>query len=213
MMKGRLAGALERFPVVAILRGLQPERAAEIADVLHDAGFSIMEVPLNRPGAHEAIAAARAHMQGRMIVGAGTVVTRALARSAHSAGAELLVMPNLDQGVMEEGRALGSMLMPGVMTPSEVFAAVKLGADALKLFPAEVIGPSGLKALRSVMPAGDALFVPVGGVGPADLAAWAKAGADGFGAGSSLFQPGFSTAQVGEHAASFAAAWRRMTAG
>ena len=209
-MSDRVSEALHALPVVAILRGLQPSRAAQAATVLVQAGFRVLEVPLNGAGALEAIAEIRKALPGNVVVGAGTVLTRAQAREAHAAGAELLVMPNLDQNVMDEGRNLGCVLMPGVLTPTEAFAARGLGAYALKLFPAEIAGIAGLKALRSVMPKGEARIFPVGGIDPKGLRAWHDAGADGFGAGSSLFSPSLTIEDIGARARSFSAHWREI---
>lgn len=205
----RLAAA-SKVPLVAILRGLAPARAAGTVRALVDIGFRIVEVPLNGEGALDAIAAARAAVAKDIVVGAGTVVTRDHARAAHAAGAELLVAPNLDAGVIEEGLKLGLAVMPGVLTPSEAFAAVGLGVHALKLFPAEIAGPDGLKALRAVLPKKMAAIYPVGGVTPETLRDWHEAGADGFGIGGALFKPTFSDDEVTRRARAFVAAWRAI---
>lgn len=205
----RLSAATRDIPLIAILRGLVPARAAATGRVLADAGFKVIEVPLNRAGALDAIAAVRSAVGDDVIVGAGTVLTADDARAAKAAGAELLVAPNLDAAMMAEGRALGCGLLPGVMTPSEAFAALSLGAHGLKLFPAEVIGPQGLKALRAVLPGGTLVY-PVGGVDADSLEAWYDAGADGFGTGSSLFKPEFSDDEIGLRALSLIEAWQRI---
>lgn len=197
-------------PLIAILRGIAPARAAGVARSLVATGFRIIEVPLNRDGALEAIHAIRQAVPADVVVGAGTVLTRADARAAYVAGARLLVMPNLDADVMDEARLLGAATVPGVMTPTEAFAARKLGADALKLFPAEVLGPDGLRALRAVLPSSEIPIYAVGGVAPETLAAWREAGADGFGIGSALFKPSFSDGDVATKAAAFVAALRRI---
>lgn len=202
--------AAKAMPLIAILRGVTPGRAEGVARSLIDAGFRIIEVPVNRAGAFEAIRSIRAASPAQVMVGAGTVLTREEARAAVEAGARLLVAPNLDAAVMDEARLLGAVAVPGVMTPSEAFAARGLGAHALKLFPAEVVGLAGLKALRAVLPSSEMPIYAVGGVAPETMAAWREAGADGFGIGSALFQPEFSDADVAAKAAAFVAAWRRV---
>jgi 2-dehydro-3-deoxyphosphogalactonate aldolase len=202
--------AAKAMPLIAILRGVALARADGVARSLVDAGFRVIEVPVNRPGAFEAIRSIRAATPAPVMVGAGTVLTREEARAAFAAGARLLVAPNLDAEVMDEARSLGAVALPGVMTPSEAFAARKLGAHALKLFPAEVVGPQGLKALRAVLPSSQMPIYAVGGVAPETMGAWHEAGADGFGIGSALFRPEFSDADITGKAAAFVAAWRRV---
>lgn len=205
-----LRDASAKAPLIAILRGIAPARAAGVARSLVAAGFHIIEVPLNREGALDAIRAIRQAAPDDVVVGAGTVLTRAEAQAAFGAGARLLVMPNLDAEVMDEARVLGAATVPGVMTPTEAFAARKLGADALKLFPAEVLGPEGLRALRAVLPSADMPIYVVGGVAPETMSAWREAGADGLGIGSALFKPSFSDDEVAAKASAFVAAWRRI---
>jgi len=198
------------MPLIAILRGLQPARAEGVAHALVDAGFRIIEIPLNRDVALEAMRIVVGVVPPPVVVGAGTVLTRAQAREAHDAGAQILVMPHLDRGVVEEGRRLGLAVMPGVMTPTEAFAALDLGADALKLFPAEAVGADGLRALRAVLPSSQAQIYAVGGVAPEMLGAWCEVGADGFGIGGALFTPAFSDEEIGLRARAFVAAWRSV---
>lgn len=202
--------AAKARPLIAILRGITPSRAEGVARSLVDAGFRIIEVPVNREGAFDAIRIIRASSPAQVMVGAGTVLTREEARAAFAAGARLLVAPNLDADVMDEARVLGAVAVPGVLTPTEAFAARKLGAHALKLFPAEVVGPQGLKALRAVLASSDMPIYVVGGVAPDSMAAWREAGADGFGIGSSLFKPDFSDSEVAAKASAFVAAWCRV---
>ena len=179
------------------------------ARALVDAGFRIIEIPLNRDVALEAMRIVVGVVPPSVVVGAGTVLTRAQAREAHDGCADM-VMPHLDLGVVEEGRRLGLAVMPGVMTPTEAFAALDLGADALKLFPAEVVGADGLKALRAVLPSSQAPIYAVGGVTPETMGAWREAGADGFGIGGALFTPAFSDDEIGLRARAFVAAWRSV---
>lgn len=208
----RLKRATTAMPLVAILRGVEASRAGETALALVDAGFRILEVPLNREGALQAIGEMRRAVPSDVIVGAGTVLSREDVRAVRDAGGELLVMPNLDSAVMAEGRSNGLALMPGILTPSEAFAACAMGAHALKLFPAEVMGPAGLKAMRAVLPSSRAKIYPVGGISPETMCAWRNAGADGFGIGSSLFTSTLSVADIASRARMFVAAWRAVEA-
>ncbi len=195
------------LPLVAILRGLEPARAVEVARTLFDAGWRIVEVPLNRPGALEAIAAIARSAPADALVGGGTMLSSADVEAVHAAGGRLMVAPNMAPAVIAHARRLGMLTMPGVATPTEAFAALAAGAHALKLFPAEAIGPAGLKAFASVLPVGTGLW-PVGGVAPASLAAWRAAGASGAGIGSQLFRPGQSLDEIAAAARAFADAWR-----
>lgn len=188
--------ALRAVPLVAVLRGLVPARAASVALALVRAGVRVMEVTLNSPGALQSIRDVRAAVPANVVVGAGTVLRPEDASDACSAGARFLVMPNFNPAVMAAGRNAGLALMPGVMTPTEAFAALDHGARVLKLFPAEVIGPAGLKALRAVLPPEMARIYPVGGVDRQTMPEWVAAGADGFGVGGSLFKPTFSDAEI-----------------
>lgn len=195
------------LPLVAILRGLEPARAVDVAHTLFDAGWRLVEVPLNRAGALECIAAIARSAPVDALVGGGTVLSTADVEAVHAAGGRLMVAPNMAPGVIAQARRLGMVAMPGVATPTEAFAALAAGADALKLFPAEVIGPAGLKAFASVLPEGTGLW-PVGGVTPASLASWRAAGARGAGIGSQLFRPGQPLGDVAAAARAFADAWR-----
>lgn len=213
-----MSNALDTFrratamPLIAILRGLVPSRAAGVVRALEDAGFRIVEIPLNGPDALRSIAEAR-RVASTSLVGAGTVLTGEAARAAHDAGAELLVTPNVDEAVIEAGKKLGLAVMPGVMTPSEALSAHRLGVAALKLFPAEVVGPEGLKALRAVLPRPAAQIYAVGGVTPQSLRGWHEAGADGFGIGGGLFKPELSDDDIAVRARAFVAAWRVIGGG
>lgn len=208
--KERLFRAAGDMPLVAVLRGLVPLRAAGTARTLVAAGFRILEVPLNGVGALEAIRAVREAVPAEIVVGAGTVLSRDDVWATRAAGGELIVAPNFDPAVMDEGRSLGLALMPGVVTPSEAFAALRAGAHILKLFPAEVVGVAGLKALRAVLRRADGLIYPVGGVSPETMGTWRDAGADGFGMGTSLFKPEYSDTDIETRARAFVAAWRAI---
>lgn len=193
-------------PLIAILRGIEPKRAVEIAAAIVEAGIDWIEVPLNSPEPLRSIAAMQAALGGRAHIGAGTVLRPGEVRAVAATGAAFIVSPNADAAVIARTKELGMGSYPGVFTPTEAFAALAAGADALKVFPAGMMGAGGLRAIRAVLPAGTKVYA-VGGVGPGDFAAWRAAGADGFGLGSSLFQPGWTVEQVAEAARASAAAW------
>jgi 2-dehydro-3-deoxyphosphogalactonate aldolase len=193
-------------PLVAILRGLEPERAADVGRTLFDAGFRIIEVPLNRPGALQCINTLCALKLPGVLVGGGTMLGVADVDAVHAAGGRLMVAPNCNPAVIARAAQLGMLTAPGVATPTEAFAALAAGAQVLKLFPAETIGMPGLKALLSVLPAGTPLW-PVGGVTPQSLAPWLRAGATGFGIGGQLFRTGKALADMADAARAFVAAW------
>jgi 2-dehydro-3-deoxyphosphogalactonate aldolase len=196
-------------PLVAILRGLNPAEAVDVAKVLYNAGFRALEVPLNRPGAIEAITAIVELKLPDTLVGGGTMLTVAHVEAVHAAGGRLFVSPNCVPAVIRRAAELGMYCAPGVATPSEAFAALDAGAHALKIFPAESVGHGGVKALKSVLPAGTPVL-PVGGVSPDTMAAWVKAGATGFGIGGNLYTPGVTLDQLKERAESFVATWRAL---
>lgn len=197
--------AVARLPLVAILRGIAPAQAPAIGQVLWDAGWRLLEVPLNSPDPLRSIEAlARRHPDA--VVGAGTVRTVAEVEAVHAAGGRLIVSPHFDPRVVDAAVRLGMACAPGVMTPSEAFAALDAGATALKLFPAEMIPPAAVKAMRAVLPA-PVLLLPVGGIAPASMGGFREAGANGFGIGSALYQPGMEAAAVALQARAFADAW------
>lgn len=199
---------LHRFqpPLVAILRGLTLAEVRPLGRALFDAGFRMVEVPLNRPEALVCIAALKAMAPADALVGGGTMLTPAEVDAVHAAGGRLMVAPNCDAAVIGRACELGMLAAPGVATPSEAFNALRWGAHALKIFPADMVGPAGLKAFKSVLPPGTPLW-PVGGVTPEGIAAWAHAGATGFGIGGQLFQPGVSARVLATRAQAFIAAW------
>ncbi|TFZ07748.1 2-dehydro-3-deoxy-6-phosphogalactonate aldolase [Ramlibacter humi] len=197
--------AFAACPLVAILRGLRPEEAVDVGRALVDAGFRLLEVPLNSPDPLRSIAAlSRAFPQA--MVGAGTVLRRQEVGPIQAAGGRLIVAPNFSAAVVQETRELGLACLPGVATPTEAFAALDAGATGLKLFPAEAIPPAAVKAMRAVLPRGVRLL-PVGGIAADNMAEYRAAGADGFGIGSALFKPGLSAAEVGLRAQAFVDAW------
>lgn len=197
---------LQPLPLVAILRGLTPEEAPEIGAALFDAGFRVLEVPLNSPRPLESIARLARDFGARCVVGAGTVLAPEQVDQVAAAGGTLIVMPHADVAVIAAAKRAGLRCVPGAATPTEAFAALRAGADALKLFPAEQLSPAVLKAWRSVLPAGTALL-PVGGITPQRMAEYRAAGAAGFGIGSALYAPGVDAAEVARRAHAFIAAW------
>ena len=193
-------------PLIGILRGVEPAQAVETATAIVDAGIGWIEVPLNSPDPLTSIAAMQEALGGRARIGAGTVLTPEDVRAVAATGASFVVSPNADATVIARTKDLGMESYPGVFTPTEAFAALAAGADALKVFPAGMMGTEGLRAIRAVLPARTRVYA-VGGVGPADFADWVAAGADGFGLGSSLFRAGWPVDRVAEAARASVAAW------
>lgn len=200
-----------RMPLVAILRGLDATAAVEVGQALVAAGFRTLEVPLNRPGALECIELLSRALPADVLVGGGTMLTQTDVDAVFAAGGRLMVSPNCDARVIRHAAALGMLCAPGVATPTEAFAALEAGAHALKLFPSEMVGHGGLKAMVSVLPTGTE-FWPVGGITPESMGGWIKAGATGFGIGSQLYAPGTSAADVLARGRAFVAAWQAATA-
>lgn len=194
-------------PLAAILRGLTPEEAPMAAHVLFGAGFRLLEVPLNRPYALECIAILAKLKPPDALVGGGTMLTRADVDAVYAAGGHLMVAPNCNPAVIAHAASLNMLTAPGVATPTEAFAALEAGARVLKIFPAESVGYGGVKAMKAVLPP-ETLLWPVGGVTPANMADWLKAGATGFGIGSQLYKPGQGRETLEMNAAEFIAAWQ-----
>lgn len=201
--------AFARCPLVAILRGVQPHEVEAIGDALIDAGFTIVEVPLNSPDPYESIARLARRLDGYAAVGAGTVLNVEAVDLVEAAGGTIIISPNADTRVIAAAAERGLVAMPGIATPTEAFAALEAGAAALKLFPAEAASPGVMKAMRAVLPAG-VRMLPVGGIVPSVLEDWHKAGAAGYGLGSALYVPGMDAATVGERARAFVAAWQAL---
>lgn len=201
--------ALQALPLVAILRGVKPEEVEAIGDALHAEGFRLIEVPLNSPDALQSIARLARRLPAGTVVGAGTVLSVQAVADVQAAGGQLIVMPHADAAVIREAKRRGLCCVPGAATPTEAFAALQAGADALKLFPAELVTPAVLKALRAVLPPALKLL-PVGGITPDTMQPYVRAGATGFGLGSALYSPGCTAAEVGVRARAFVQAWQRL---
>jgi 2-dehydro-3-deoxyphosphogalactonate aldolase len=200
---------LSEFPLIAILRGLAPDNAVAVGEGLVAAGFRIIEVPLNSPQPFVSIERLAKALGAGVMVGAGTVLDAQDVDRVRDAGGRLIVMPHSDPAVIARARALGLSCTPGVATPTEGFAALRAGADAIKLFPAEALPPLVVRAWRAVFPK-DALFLPVGGIRPDNMQTFVEAGANGFGLGSALFTPSLAPAEVADNARRFADAWRNL---
>ncbi len=194
--------------LIAILRGLTPGEALPVASALIDAGITQIEVPLNSPDPLESIKLMVQEFQGAAVFGAGTVLTVEQVEQVAQSGASLVVSPNCNPDVIRASKSRGLISYPGVLTPSECFAALGAGADGLKIFPAFQMGTDGLKAIRAVLPKQTRIFM-VGGVGADNFADWMNAGANGFGIGSALYAPGTSAADVGKSARTMVAAYDR----
>lgn len=208
-LAARFESALHALPLVAILRGVQAVEAEAIGQALYAAGFRLIEVPLNSPDPFESIATLRRCLPDDALVGAGTVLSVDQVRALKACGGELTVMPHADANVIGAAKTAGLICVPGIATPTEAFAALAAGADALKLFPAELVTPTILKAMRVVLPSGTRLL-PVGGVTPFNMGPYLEAGAAGFGLGSALYKPGMRSAEVGALAQSFVSEWRKL---
>ncbi|MDB6178330.1 2-dehydro-3-deoxy-6-phosphogalactonate aldolase [Paracoccus sp. Z330] len=192
--------------IIAILRGITPDQAEEVAAVLIDAGISKIEVPLNSPRPFESIQRILSVAGESAIVGAGTVLTVEDVQQLSAIGGQMVVSPDCNPEVIAATKAIGMQSYPGVMTPSECFSALRAGADGLKLFPASLIGTAGLTAIRAVLPEGTRTYA-VGGAGPDNFAQWQQAGVVGFGIGTGIFKPGFTTAEVATRAKDIVSAY------
>lgn len=197
--------AMEQLPLVAILRGIGPDEAVDVGHALDEAGWRVIEVPLNSPQPLQSIEAL-AKAFPNLVIGAGTVLTVQQVREVHTAGARLVVSPSFNGDVVRAAIELRMECIPGVMTPTEAFGALDAGATALKLFPAEMIPPAAVKAMRAVLPP-STMLLPVGGIGTSNMFAYINAGAQGFGIGSALYTPGRSAAAVKQAALDFKAAY------
>ena len=201
---------LNPLPLVAILRGIRPDEAVSIGHALADAGFRVLEVPLNSPQPMESIRRLSQSLGDTFLIGAGTVMTPAQVKEVAAAGGRLIVMPHADTAVIRAAKDARMVCVPGVATPTEAFAALAAGADGLKLFPADQVSPAALKAWRAVLPK-ELPVLPVGGIAPDNMAAWVAAGAQGFGIGAALYAPGLDADEVARRARAFAQAWTAVS--
>jgi 2-dehydro-3-deoxyphosphogalactonate aldolase len=197
------------LPLVAILRGLNPENAEPVGAALAEAGFRVIEVPLNSPEPYRSIETLAKTLPSSVLVGAGTVMEPAQVDSIRDVGGKLIVMPHADTEVIRRAKEHGLICAPGVATPTEAFAALKAGADGIKIFPAEAMPPQVVKAWRAVLPK-DAIVIPVGGIKPDNMKLYVEAGANGFGLGSALFTPTMAVEEISRNAVAFAQAWRSL---
>lgn len=204
-----LRSAMAELPLVAILRGIRPDEAEAVGGSLVEAGFRLIEVPLNSPEPLRSIELLSRRFGDGALVGAGTVMTAAAAAQVVEAGGRLVVMPHSDAEVIRAAKAAGAWCLPGVATPTEGFAALAAGADGLKLFPGEAMPPPVVRAWKAVF-APSVPLLPVGGIAPETMAAYLAAGAAGFGIGSALYKPGLDKAEVAERARAFVSAWRAI---
>jgi len=194
--------ALEKHPLIAILRGIKPTEVVDVAEILIEKDFKIIEIPLNSPDPIRSIELLTHYFENHAIIGAGTVLDEASIRSIAEAGAKLVVMPNGNGIVVKAAKDRGLIAIPGIATPTEAFAMIEAGADALKLFPAEGIPPSVLKAMKAVLPS-TVPILPVGGITPEKMNDYLKAGAIGFGLGSALYKPGMTLRDIRKNAEAF----------
>lgn len=185
--------------IIAILRGITPGETAGVVGALVEAGIGMIEIPLNSPDPLASIEDAARRYSGSAEIGAGTVLTPEAAQQVADAGGTFIVSPDTNVGVIARSKELGLGSYPGVFSPTEAFAAIRAGADALKFFPAEILGTSGIKAMKAVLPPALPLYA-VGGANPDNFAAYIAAGCTGFGLGTYLFRPGMTVAEVGERA-------------
>lgn len=200
---------LTNLPLIAILRGLKPENAEAVGHALVEAGFRIIEVPLNSPEPFRSIEILAKTMPNDVLIGAGTVLEPDLVNGVHDMGGKLIVMPHADVEVIKRAKELRLVCTPGVATPTEAFAALKAGADAIKIFPAEAIPPTVVRAWRAVLPK-ETIVLPVGGIKPDNMKPYVDAGANGFGLGSALFTPAMPVDEISRHARDFATAWQAL---
>ncbi|WP_210324819.1 2-dehydro-3-deoxy-6-phosphogalactonate aldolase [Microvirga alba] len=200
------------LPLIAILRGLTPDNAEAVGNALVESGFRVIEVPLNSPDPFRSIEILARSLPKNVLVGAGTVLRLEDVSGVHDVGGKLIVMPHADLEVIRTAKEARLICTPGVATPTEAFAALKAGADGIKIFPAEGIPPVIVKAWRAVLPK-DAIVLPVGGIKPETMKSYVEAGANGFGLGSALFTPGMSVEDIRRNAKAFEQAWRALRAG
>jgi len=188
-----------KYPLIAILRGLKPEETEDVVGALIETGFRAIEIPLNSPDPFRSIEIAAKMAPADCLIGAGTVLSVEDVASLDAAGGKLMVSPNADADVIVAARVKGMVTMPGVLTPTEALVAAKAGATGLKFFPASIIGPAGINAIRTILPK-DLVIAAVGGVSDRNFAEYTSAGITAFGLGTSLYKPGMTAAEVRERA-------------
>ncbi|MGZ3306760.1 MAG: 2-dehydro-3-deoxy-6-phosphogalactonate aldolase [Asticcacaulis sp.] len=208
-LKAQWDEAIAALPLVAILRGLTPPEALAVGKKLIEAGFRILEVPLNSPDPFDSIRIMADAFKGRAIVGAGTVLTVPDVERLAEVGGQVCISPNANADVIRAAKRLGLISFPAFFTATEAFNAIEAGADALKLFPAELAGPKGLKALKAILPKAMPVF-PVGGVDPGNMKDYLDVGAAGFGIGTAVFKPGDTPDVVFKKAKAFTDAWAAL---
>ena len=208
-MTSSLRTYLHPLPLIAVLRGITPKEVEVVGEALTENGFRILEIPLNSPDAFDSIGRLARRFGEHCLTGAGTVLEVADVARVGDAGGMLIVMPHGDVAIVREAKQRGLVCVPGVATPTEAFAALRAGADGLKMFPAEQLPPASLKAWRAVLPR-DVLVFPVGGIRPDNMAPYWAVGADGFGTGSNLYAPGAPVEKIRAVAASYAAAFAAL---
>lgn len=199
--------AIQQLPLVAILRGITPQESVPVTEQLIDSGFSLIEIPLNSPHALQSIEQVQSRFGGDAIIGAGTVLSAAEVKDVTDAGGRLIVAPNFSSEVADACSQHQSIYCPGIATPTEAFNALAAGASALKLFPAEMISPQAVKAMRAVIPS-ETCLLPVGGISPDNMQSYLSAGANGFGIGSALYKAGKTPTAVRTDALRFISAYR-----
>ena len=205
----RFEAALSALPLIAILRGIKPDEAVEVGLRIADTGFRLIEIPLNSPDPFASIAAMRRALPDEVLVGAGTVLAVDQIEALAACGADLAVMPHADPALIRTAKAAGLLCVPGIATPTEAFAALAAGADALKIFPAELVTPAILKAIRVVLPK-QCRLLPVGGIAPDTMRPFVEAGAAGFGLGSALYKPGMTAEETAANARKFVVAFQSL---
>jgi 2-dehydro-3-deoxyphosphogalactonate aldolase len=201
-----LEDALKACGIIAILRGVTPDEVVEVSEALYEAGVRVVEVPLNSPEPFKSIELLAKAFSGRMVVGAGTVLSIQDVNVLKASGGQISVSPDCNPETIARAKELNMVPLPGVFTPTEAFAAIRAGATHLKLFPAEAASPAVIKAWKAVLPKNIKVYA-VGGVTPDNMGDWLGAGASGFGIGSSIFKPGMTAAAVKEAAGKLVSAW------
>lgn len=199
---------MEHRHLIAILRGITPDETVPVCEALVAAGITMIEVPLNSPDPLRSIAQAASEFAERAAIGAGTVLTADEADAVADVGGAFVVSPDANATVIERTRARGMSSYPGVLSPTEAFAAIRAGATGLKFFPAEVLGPPGIKAIKAVLPPDIPLYA-VGGANPDNFAAYFAAGCAGFGLGTYIFKPGMTGDDIAARAQTAVAAYDR----